>query len=307
MELRAVNLNLLPILRSLLHERSVTRAAAAIGMSQPAVSRALGQLRAILNDPLLVPSSRGLDRTARADALLDSVDRVCRDLEKVWQTEDFAPRSLKREFVLASSDYAPILMVSRLSPRLVAEAPHVSMRFTEFEPTPTYSLSRGMDFAVLPRMALDDHVASGGAFAPLFHDEFVPVVGSTHPLAGRTAEADEIDSFPHVVFSVGDNTARLGDGVEILSGRRPAKILALVRHFGALPHLVLSTHSVAVMPRQLAETMIGDSMPIVILAEPKPRARVQMCLAWSARHDGDPAHQWFRQLVIDVLAERPSR
>lgn len=303
MTLRAVNLNLLPILSSLLHERNVSRAAAAVGMSQPAASRALAQLRAILNDPLLVPSGHGLDRTARADAMIDTVDRLCRELDAFWQPDVFDPAMLKREFVLASSDYAPIIMVSRLSRRLLAEAPGVSMRFTEIVVSQTISVPRGVDFVVVPKMALDTHQASGGSIAPLFEDAFVPVVAATHPLAGRPADPDEIDSFPHVVFSAGEDIGALGDGVEVLNGRRPAQILALVRYFGALPHLVLSTHSVAVMPRRLAEMMIGDGMPIVILREAKPRALVHLCLAWTARFEGDAAHRWFRELVIDELAE----
>jgi LysR family transcriptional regulator, nod-box dependent transcriptional activator len=303
MSLRSVNLNLLPILSSLLHERNVSRAAAAVGMSQPAASRALAQLRAILGDPLLVPTGHGLDRTARADALIDTVDRLCRELDAFWQPESFDPALLKREFVLASSDYAPTIMVPRLSPRLLAEAPGISMRFTDLVPAPIITVPRGVDFVIVPKIALDGHLASGGSMAPLFYDEFVPVVATKHPLAGQLSSPEEIDSYPHVLFSVGENIGMIGDSVEILSGRRPAKILALVRHFGALPHLVLSTDAVAVMPRRLAEMMIGDGMGIVVLEEPQPRATVHLCLAWTARFDGDASHRWFRELVIDALAE----
>ena len=301
MNLRSINLNLLPILRSLLHERSVSRAAAAIGISQPAASRALAQLRSILKDPLLAPTGRGLDRTALADSMLDTVDRLCRELDAVWRPESFDPASLRREFVLASADYAPIIMMAQLSARMLEEAPFVTLRFTDLAPSPTVSVPRGVDFIVVPELALNAHRANGGSDAPLFPDEFVPVVSVNHPLAVGSFCAEEIDSFPHVLFNEGENTGLLSDWAKDLDSRKPSKILAFVRHFGALPHLAISTKSVAIMPRRLAEVMIDDGLPIMILTEPKPRASVFLYLAWSSRFDSDAAHKWFRELVVATM------
>lgn len=304
MSLRSVNLNLLPVLSSLLHERNVSRAAAAVGMSQPAASRALSQLRAILDDPLLVPSGRGLERTARADAMLDTVDRLCREMDALWRPGSFDPGSLKREFVLASADYAPIIMSPPLLPRLMAEAPGVSLRFTDLVPSPTVSVPRGVDFVVVPRLALDAHLSKSGGHAFLFADEFVPVVSAGHPLADAAADRD-IDEFPQAIFSAGENPEMPGDLVKLLQGHRTAQVVASVRHFAALPHLVISTMSVAVMPRRLAEVMIGHGLPLVILNGREPRGQVDLCLAWSARFNGDVAHRWFREMMVDVLGGNP--
>ena len=84
MSLRAINQNLLPVLLALLRERNVTRAAQSLGLSQPAVSKALIQLRAILHDELLVRAGRGLVLTRRGEELLAPVAAICQDIEQLW-------------------------------------------------------------------------------------------------------------------------------------------------------------------------------------------------------------------------------
>lgn len=302
MTLRSVNLNLLPVLRALLRERSVSRAATTVGLSQPAASRALAQLRDILGDPLLVRAGSSYVLTRRAEALAVEVERVCRDMEALWRRPVFDPSVEEREFVIASADYAPILLVPLLTPLLRARAPGISLRFTEWRPDDLVDVRRATDFVLGPAVALAAHLDAGGALATLFDDDFVTVVGKGHPLAHRPADEAEIDAYPHIVFAGGDSSDPAIDAVDSLLGRRPTQVVARVRQFAALPLLALMTGSVVIIPRRLAD-ILQTQLAIAIVEEARPRTTVRICLAWNRRFDTDPAHAWFRALVVEALTD----
>lgn len=302
MTLRSVNLNLLPVLRALLRERSVSRAATTVGLSQPAASRALAQLRDILGDPLLVRAGPSYVLTRRAEALAVEVEQVCRDMEALWRRPVFDPSVEEREFVIASADYAPILLVPLLTPLLRDRAPGISLRFTEWRPDDLVDVRRATDFVLGPAVALAAHLDAGGALTTLFDDDFVTVVGKGHPLADRPADEVEVDAYPHIVFAGGDPRDPAIDAVDSLLGRRPTQVVARVRQFAALPLLALMTGSVVIMPRRLADIM-QTQLAIAIVEESRPRTTVRICLAWNRRFDTDPAHAWFRALVVEALTD----
>lgn len=300
MSLRAVNLNLLPVLQALLREASVSRAAAATGLSQPAASRALATLRATLGDPLLVRTGGGYVLTARAAQLRGAVDRACLAVEKVWLPTMFDPARATRAFVIASADYAPLLLLPVLLPLLTVEAPGVTMRFDDWRPAPAVDPHHMPDFVLGPVAILARH-AAGGTVMPLFDDEFVTVAAASHPLAGGRPTAAEIDACPHILFAGDDAGEASVESEAALIGSTPAKVVARVRHFAALPMLVLATDTVTIMPRRIAAIVARD-LPIAIVEDPRPRGRVRIGLGWSRRFDDDAAHRWFRTRAGDALA-----
>ena len=300
MMLRSVNLNLLPVLQALLRDASVSRAAEAVGLSQPAASRALAQLRSILGDPLLVRVGATLVLTPRAEALRTEVDAACRQVAAVWAPARFDPAHERREIVIASADYAPLLLVPILWPLLQAQAPGVTLRFADWRPDDLTDSRRATDFVIGPVDLL--HRAGAGAVDALFHDSFVPVVAATHPLAGQSPSREDIDAFPHILFTGGDPGDPGSEAIGAMMGRPPPLVVAHVRQFATLPLLALSTGAVAIMPRRLAE-ITGRDLAITILDEPEPRARVAIGLGWHARFAADPAHRWFRSLAIEALRQ----
>ncbi|HVF95411.1 MAG TPA: LysR family transcriptional regulator [Sphingomonas sp.] len=301
MTLRSINLNLLPILQALLREASVSRAAAAVGMSQPAVSRALAQLRGIIGDPLLVRAGPGFRLSPRAASLRAEVDRVCGEVEGIWRPTTFDPALERREFVIASADYAPLLLLPALLPTLRESAPGVTLRFDEWRPADLVDPLRATEFVLGPVPLLQHHAAPASSSMALFSDSFVAVVAATHPLAARASpSAAEIDAFPHILFVGADAGDPTGLSEEAMIGRAPSNVVARVRHFAALPMLVMTTGAVTVMPRRLA-TIIGRDLPILVIDEAGERAPIEIGLAWPRRFEDDAAHRWFRTLVAEVL------
>src|SRR5258706_1474647 len=123
-----VDLNLLPLLDALLTERHVTRAAEAVGLSQPAASRALGRLRALFGDPLLVRSGQGLALTPRAEAVRDPVRRALALVEGAVATPaTFDPAVARRTVRVKIDDYSELLLFPGLLERLTRSAPGIDV------------------------------------------------------------------------------------------------------------------------------------------------------------------------------------
>src|SRR5215831_14198435 len=124
MNISGLNLNLLPVLDALLAERSVSRAGTRLGMSQPAVSNALAQLRAVLGDPLFVRGPRGMVPTERALALAAPLRAALAQIEQgLGPNPPFDPATAQRRFTLLTNDFVAFTLLPRLLARLSREAP----------------------------------------------------------------------------------------------------------------------------------------------------------------------------------------
>ena len=130
MSLRTTNLNLLPILRSLLKEASVSRAAVDLCLSQPATSNALNRLRSLLGDPLLVQVGRSMRLTPRARLLLPLLDEACVRIDALLHEARFNPAETRRTFVIEAADYLELLLGGPLLKIFEEVAPLASLHFT---------------------------------------------------------------------------------------------------------------------------------------------------------------------------------
>ena len=129
MDLSRIDLNLLLVLHRLLQERHVSRSAAALGLTQPAVSNALRRLRSLLGDDLLVRTAGGMRPTPYAERLAGPLAQALGALEGALSTrEQFDPAASERRFTLALSDVGEIYFLPVLMPALATEAPGVTLR-----------------------------------------------------------------------------------------------------------------------------------------------------------------------------------
>src|SRR6202034_4360281 len=129
MKVSALDLNLLVVLDVVLEEGSVSRAAARLNMSVPAVSRALGRLRATLGDPLMVRSGRGLQPTATALELKPRVRALVDQAHALMDTGTAAPHALNRTFTVLAPPEAVASAGAFLLDRIAMQAPGVQLRF----------------------------------------------------------------------------------------------------------------------------------------------------------------------------------
>ncbi len=299
MSLRAVNLNLVPILRALLREQHVSRAAASLSLTQPAVSAALAHLRELLHDPLLVPAGRGLELTPRAKSMVQSVEQVCDALEGLWRDPDFDPATAQRCFVIASADYPPLLIGPAMLRRLAQSAPGISIQFRDVPLPAAFGKQAGeIDFVITTRFGLTSQGIKDVPTLPLFEDDFVLVVGGQHKLAAQ----------PVITLAdlAGQTLLTFDPGLDPLPGSATgpfeapyagAQLGLRVQQFAALRLLPTLVDCVALVPRRLVD-LPGGVAPVRVVGPPQTPMRVELCLAWSPRHTNDPAHRWFRELLL---------
>jgi DNA-binding transcriptional LysR family regulator len=293
----ALNLNLLPVLDALLSERSVSRAGARLGLSQPAVSNALGQLRGILGDPLLVRKGAGMAPTERALALAGPLRAALLALEQGLEPPAaFDPARAERAFTIVTNDFVAFAMLPRLLERLSKEAPCVRLQVRAWqEHTVPPDLARGDADLML---GFNLGLPTGHHATPLFDDRFVFVARQGHPKVRGKITLATYTKLRHIVVSHEPNARGIVD--DHLAQRGLSRHVALrLSHFLLVPPVIASTDYVAALSDVVARPM-ADRLPLQVLKMPidVPGATVQM--VWHERTSASAAHQWLRGVVEAV-------
>ncbi|WIV44281.1 LysR family transcriptional regulator [Glutamicibacter nicotianae] len=292
--MKNLDINLLPVLQSLLSIRNVTRAAEFLGLSQPATSAALSRLRRYFDDELLVRSGRGYELTPLAQDLQPMVESAMQAIDRVSTIKSqFNPATSDRKFVIVASDYVAAMLVEPLRAILRVEAPAVSVEIT---PTSAASWDRNTygkwDLIVGP-MGYD----LPGHGKPVFRDSFVAVLDAGNPVLGKKdLSAKDLVKLPQAVGFFGSEIRTPGDQFWDILGESPT-IAARVQGLLSLPLLVEGTDLMALVPRMLAyKYSRGTNLAIVDFPVEHEAALVEAMFWHTNRHD-DPANSWLRSVV----------
>jgi DNA-binding transcriptional LysR family regulator len=301
MTLRAVNLNLIPVLQALLRHQNVSRAAAVLNISQPTVSAALTQLREVFADPLLIRIGRKMELTPRARDLIKPVEDACEALDNMLKTTRFDPALASRVFTIATSDHMPGLLGPLLTQALHRLAPGINLHFAGFSTDASQRHRLGeIDFVVMPRVVTDMAGFQELRIRHLCTEEFVHVVNPAHPLANQAVVTDaDIAAHPRALFAL---TLPIPEGAGAAYGMVPASQGGSITRFeqiNALPLMATLGNMVATIPRRLAAQWQGFSALKIISTALPP---IDICLSWSPLLEADPAHRWLRNVMVDVVA-----
>jgi DNA-binding transcriptional LysR family regulator len=299
--LSSVDVNLLVALQALLSERNVTRAAARLALSPSATSHALGRLRELYADPLLVRSGRRMDLTPRALALLPQLERGLDDLAGTLKGEpEFTPATARRAFTIAMADYSQAISLGPLVRRLQREAPGVTVTAVA-HPSGLESLDVGtVDLALLPNAA---STPPGFSVRKLLDDGFVTVVRRDHPRVprrGRRLSMAAYLALDHLVVSPGGSPGSIVDN-QLERRGLSRRVAARVSSFLVVPLLISQSDLVSTGPERLLRRM-QPHYPVRLLEPPLTIPRFDLHMVWHTRRDHDPAHAWLRGLLAEVGA-----
>jgi DNA-binding transcriptional LysR family regulator len=298
-----VDLNLLIVFDALMAERHLSRAAARIGRSQPAMSHALRRLRHLFNDPLLVRGKGGMKPTARALELEEPVRTVLSEIAALTgQGADFDPGTARRTFRLAMSDYNARILLPALARRVRAEAPDVNLIVHQGGRRDTAeALAQGAVDLVVTSL---EGVPKGMRGELLLRDRVV-CVASKKAMGGKRALtlAEYLDR-PHLNISLqGDAAAGPIDDILAKQGLRRRNVITLA-HFLVIPAVLSTTDIVATLASRIARAYSAEYGLVVF----KPPFEVHESMIWSIWHpraEADPGHRWLRELLYAVAADRP--
>ena len=303
--LRTFDLNLLKVFDEVMSERSLTRAASRLALTQPAVSNALRRLRETLGDELLVRKGRGLEPTAHALEIWPAVRATLAQLQSSLAPSVFNPASASQAFVLTMADATAAELMPDLVRVMGIEAPGIALRvvpLTTRDPRPLLDEEQA-DLAIghFPAVMSDltARAQSGGNILfrhqRLFHGDYVCVMRRDHALAHVPLTLDHYCSARHMLVSFSGRAFGFVDEALALHGRTRQVVLTVNQFFTA-GKVVLNSDLLTVLPRRFID-VTGFADQLVERELPFDVPPVQVSALWHQRQDGVQAHAWLRAKV----------
>ena len=299
MELQNIDLNLLLVLSELLKRRRVSAVAAALGMSQPAVSNALYRLRRLLGDELFLRTGRGMMPTPQAEALAEPVGYALGAIYDALNSKTaFDPASSQRAFALAMTDIGEAYFLPGLMKLLARQAPGVKI-MTVREPSDALRAGMACGSIDLAIGFLPD-LQSGFFQRRLFRQRYVCLMRQEHPLARGRLTLKSFLAAEQVAIAAGGT----GHGMVDMAMQRHGverKVRLRVPHFVALGHILQTTDLIAVVPQTYAHQTLT---PFGLTSAPCPVKipDIAINMLWHARNHRAPDNQWLRQLIFNAFA-----
>ena len=299
----AFDLNLLRVFDALLREGSTVRAADRVGLSQPAVSAALGRLRQALDDPLFVRKGNMLVPTARAAELENPLRATLKDLELMLSgPQQFAPENAKFDFRIAGTDFFATMLMPKLAKLLQEQASGIRLQLHDLVPTNYLDTIERyeVDLALMPKQ----HFPRWLMHEPVFQAKFAVIARIEHPrLADVQPDAqmplDLFCALGHVLCSPEGKFRGLGD-TALEQENRSRNVVMSVPAFEGVLRAVAETDLIALVPVQLARAGAAKG-DVVIYGSPVSIDGPVICMCWHGRVDDDPSHKWMRAVVRNIL------
>ena len=295
MNLASLDLNLLVALDALLRQRSVTRAAEQMGLSQPAVSAQLGRLRRHFHDELLTRVGNSYRLTPLAVQLAERVRVALTSAERVFAAEsDFDPASSTREFSFLVSDYGIAVLGHAVAGLLAAEAPGARLRLTANTPQLVDAAEQVLantDLLLLPHGFVD-----GLSHRDLYTDEWVCLVAAGNDEVGESLTPRQLETMPWVVTYHGPTASTPAARQMRMLGIEP-HVQVVTETFLTVPGLVAGTNRVALLQRRLADRVPAE-LGVRALPCPFEVGPLLEAMWWHPMYDEDPEHRYLRDLVV---------
>jgi DNA-binding transcriptional LysR family regulator len=297
-----IDLQLLECFEALLRERSVSRAAERMGLSQSATSEALARLRERFDDPLLVRGREGMQPTPRALELRSQVHEIVERMRLLTAgIEAFDPASCTTRFRLATSDYSQFLLMPRLTEMLAADAPDVSV---DVLPVNIRRVEEALDLGEID-IAVAYFVDPPQALKhrPLFDEHYVGVARKGHPGITPALTAAQYAALRHVSVAPSGLTYFSGALESILAAAGLSRRVAITSpHFLLAAYLVANSDLVLAIPSRAAQRL-SAMLPLMLFDIPLDLPEIQIAMYWHERTHNSAAHQWFRERVRESLPQ----
>ena len=306
---RTLDLNLLRVFDEVMAERSLTRAARKLALTQPAVSNALRRLRETLGDELVKRSGQAMAPTPRALALWPTVRESLRQLEASLVPSTFVPATAAVSFVLAMADATAAELMPGLIGILEQEAPSVSMRIVPLTTRDPRQLldEQAIDLAVghFPAVLADltaqaqtgTAVANAAGFSNqrLYNGEYVCVMRQGHPLASGPLSLNRYCAARHLLVSFsGRPFGFIDEALAALGSKR--QVVLTVNQFFTAGRVVAHSNLLTVLPRHFV-SVTGIADQLVLRPLPFEVAPVHVDALWQRQNDLQSAHIWLRLAV----------
>jgi DNA-binding transcriptional LysR family regulator len=298
-----LDLNLLVTLEALLAEQNVTRAAARLHLSQPAVSAQLSRLRDMFDDQLLIAAHRGMTPTAKAIELLDPLRKALDQVRATVATHtNYDPGSARLTVAIACTDYLQVAVIKPLVVILASMAPgvRVAMRNLDLQQLEAQMTRGDVDLALMTPQAAPPNLRT----RHLFDERYVLIGRRRHPRLHNAMTVDEFAQLEHVIVSLrgGDFVTPVDDVLAALGQRR--NVMLSAASFLFVPDIVSESDFVALVPERLVR---GRAEELMLIECPFPVEGFAVGLVWHERSHGHSGHRWIREAIVSLVNARTSK
>lgn len=297
MDMKRIDLNLLVSLEALLVERNVTRAAARLHMSQPALSAQLNRLRDLFKDPLLVPAHRGMVPTAKALELIGPLRASLDQLRGTLLGHDsFSPKTADLTISIACTDYVEAVVIAPLIVALREKAPNIRLAVHRLAPARlAQQLGNGdVDLAIATSEPAQAHLRT----RHLFEESYILIGRPGHPRIAEGATAAGFAGLEQVIVSPsGGGFSTPVDAILQALGHSRA-IVASAASFLVIPDIIARSDLVALVPQRLMRDRLAY---VAWIDAPWLSERFQVELIWHERTHRHQGQQWIREQIHDLV------
>jgi len=315
MQLRNLDLNLLVVFDAIYRERSIAAASVRLRLSQSAISHALGRLRRSLGDTLFIRNGSGMRPTNRAVELSAPIRNALSRIEAALAGGVFSPGRSTRTFVLAASDFACTTLIPLLIERLAALAPGMGISVVPANRADWVRLLEEgrIDLAIAWFAVIPERFGRSS----LLQEDYVYVVGQSHPLVGTAATAENVLRFRQLVVNYMGNDDGVVDGflperglarrvhmerVALEAVQRlgeAARIAVRMPHFWCVPQILARTDMVATLPRRLA-MQFRDLFGLALVEPAEGTDPIAVEAVWNRAAESDLGVKWLREQLESV-------
>ena len=294
-----LDLNLLVSLNALLTERSVTRAAERLHLSQPALSASLARLRTHFNDPILARTGNSYELTPLASRLSEHTASALDAARRVFESQaEWDPSQSTREFMIYGSDYSLATTGRRLAALASERAPGVRFRFLVHNQQIVEDAVirlRGADGLLMPHGFLTDL-----PYTDLWTDTWVIVADKDHPSLGEDITLGDIARLPWV-FTYQSRSAFTSATRQIQQLGIEPRVEAVLESFLALPMFIAGSDRLALVQAGLAD-YARNTGGVKVYAPPFDATPILNAMWWHPAHRRDPEHEWLRNLALEAAS-----
>jgi DNA-binding transcriptional LysR family regulator len=281
-------------LDALLDERSVTRAAQRLSITQPAVSGILTRLRESFDDPLFMRTQRGITPTLRALELAAPVKQILGDVETLLRPPAFDPASAEMRVAVACTDYALQVVAAPFLAELRRLAPGIRVAVLPVQGVQLLTnLERGdIHLALVTPESTPPELHA----RRLFDERYVCVMRRGHPdAARRRLSLKRFCALDHALVSYGGSFSGVADTALARLGKE-RRVTLSVANFLVLPKILRESDLMAVVPRRL----VADAKDLAVFEPPLDIPGFTKTVAWHERTHRDPGHRWVRELLFKI-------
>ena len=289
---RRLSIDLLVAFDALVKERSVSRAAERMSLSQPAMSRALARLRDVFRDELLVRRGAHMYLTPQAEKLAPTVGKILGSIETLAADEAFVPGEYEGILRIAATDYGSMVMLPLFLDQMTVHAPKLKIEVSGWDAQTVANLRNGcIDIA----LGVTPEDLSGLESQQLFEETLIGVAHRNHPIFQEGVSIRSYLRYPHVVVSTGGGKP-VGVDVALEKLKRKRNVALRLPHFLSAGFIVANSDLLLTTPRRIAK-IIADAVPVKFFKPPLPVERFSYHQIWCAYRHNERMLIWVRELI----------